>query len=77
MIGISVQLQVPEELAKQTPTGEYVMATAGDFSGEITWWLRSKIKINWPKIGKIRFGRHFPKGFMPPSGGRSTACPKW
>ena len=77
MIGISVQLQVPEELAKQTPTGEYVMATAGDFSGEITWWLRSKIKINWPKIGKIKFGRNFPKGFIPVVGTRSTACPRW
>lgn len=77
MIGLSLQLQVPEELAKQTPTGEYVMATAGDFSGEITWWLRSKIKLNWPKIGKIKFGGNFPKGFMPVIGTKSTACPRW
>lgn len=75
-IGISIQLQAPEELAKQTPTGEYVMATAGDFSGEITWSRRQKIEINWPKIGKIKFGKRFPKGFMP-SGGRSTDCPRW
>jgi hypothetical protein len=66
----------PEELATVTPTGEYVMATAGDFSGEITWSRRKKIEINWPKIGKIKFGKRFPRGFIP-SGGRSTDCPNW
>lgn len=75
-VGISIQLMAPEELATVTPTGEYVMATAGDFSGEITWSRRKKIEINWPKIGKIKFGKRFPKGFIP-RGGRSTDCPNW
>lgn len=75
-IGISIQLQAPEELATSTPVGEYVMATAGDFSGVIEWSRRKKIEINWPKIGKIKFGKGFPKGFIP-SGGRSTDCPRW
>lgn len=76
MVGISVQLQVPQELANLTPTGEYVVSSVGDFVGEISWSKRKKIEIDWPKIGKIKFGNRFPRGFMP-SGGRSTACPKW
>lgn len=75
MVGVSVQLYVPEELAKQTPQGEYVISSAGNFYASISWWRRSKIEINWPKIGKIKFGRNFPKGFMPPFNGRKTSCP--
>jgi len=75
MVGVSVQLYVPEELAKQTPQGEYVISSVGNFYASIIWWKRSKVDINWPKLGKIRIGRNYPKGFMPPFNGRKTSCP--
>lgn len=75
MVAVSVQLYVPEEIAKQTPSGEYVITGVGNFYASIVWWQRSKIEINWPKIGKINFGSRQPKGFMPPFNGRKTSCP--
>lgn len=75
MVAVSIQLYVPEEIAKQTPSGEFVIVSAGNFYADIVWWQRSKLEINWPKIGKIKFGSRQPKGFMPPFNGRKTSCP--
>jgi hypothetical protein len=75
MVAVSVQLYVPEEIAKQTPSGEFVITSVGNYSASIVWWQRSKIEINWPKIGKIKFGSRQPRGFMPPFKGRTTNCP--
>ena len=75
MVAVSVQMYVPEEIANQTPVGEFVIVSAGNFYANIQWYQRSKLEINWPKIGKIKFGSRRPKGFMPPFKGRTTNCP--
>ena len=75
MVGVSVQLYVPEEIAKQTPSGEYVMTSVGNFYASIVWWQRKKFEIDWPNIGKIRFHSKRVKGFMPPFNGRKISCP--
>lgn len=77
MIGIYVSMLVPEEIAKQTPTGEFVIATSAQFSAYINWYQRSKIDIDLPKFGKLRLFTKRPKVFTPPSGGSRTACPRW
>ena len=75
MVGVSIQLYVPEEIADVAPVGEFVMVSAGNFYANIVWWKRSKIEINLPKIGKIKFGSRRVKGFMPPFNGRKISCP--
>ena len=77
MIGVYVSMLVPEEISKQTPTGEFVIATSPQFSAYIYWWQRDKIEIKLPKFGKLRLFKKRPKVFTPPSGGSRTACPRW
>jgi hypothetical protein len=77
MVGISIVIRVPEELAKLTPKGEYVISTAGNFSAVIQWYFRKGIEIKLPKFGKLKLFSKRPRVFTPPSGGRSTSCPRW
>lgn len=75
MVAVSVQMYVPEEISNDIPVGEFVITSVGNYSASIVWWKRSKIDINWPKIGKIRFRSKRVKGFMPPFNGRKISCP--
>ena len=77
MVGISIVIRVPEELAKLTPKGEYVISTAGNFSAVIQWYFRKGIEIKLPKFGKLKLFSKRPRVFTPPSGGSRTSCPKW